>query len=358
MATKSTPKKQPAPKRERPFYRHKWFLWPVETLIALIIIVLLAFWLSPWPGALVIRYEFNKNGLDLTHEMERHEPKSGVVMMKDIQYRSGDADAKLDAYLPQSVRGTGKRLPVIIWTHGGAWLSGDKNNDVPYFKLLAQKGYAVIAPNYSLAPGHTYPTPVHQLNDVYAYVGNHAETLQADMNKVVLAGDSAGAQLSAQMAAIITNPSYAKEVGVVPSLKPAQLKGVVLNCGIYMMERLAEPTKDLSKLIAWGDDVTVWGYSGTHDYADPVIRQMSPYYHVTGDFPPTYISGGNADPLTDTQSKPLADKLQVLGVSVDRLFYAQNHTPALSHEYQFQLDKKDARDALQATLSFIEKQTK
>jgi acetyl esterase/lipase len=258
--------------------------------------------------------------------------------------------------MPQNSKN--KQLPVIIWTHGGAWLSGDKSDDAPYFKLLAQKGYAVIAPNYSLAPGHTYPTPIHQLNDAYGYIKSHTKALGADTNKIILAGDSAGAQLSAQMAAIITSPSYAKEVGVVPNLQPTQLKGVVLNCGIYMMERLAEPTKDLSKLIRWGDDVTVWAYSGTQDFTDPVIRKMSPYYHVTGDFPPTYISGGNGDLLTDTQSKPLADKLQVLGVSVDRLFYAENHKPALSHEYQFQLDKKDAQSALQKTLSFIEKQTK
>jgi len=339
------------------FYRKKVFLWPFTSVVALILLAVLAFLVSPWPGALVIRYEFNQNGRQLTDEMKRHEPKDGVMVIKDLHYRRADADAKLDVYTPEAAHSGTTQLPIIIWTHGGAWLSGDKSDDAPYFKLLAKKGYTVIAPNYSLAPGHTYPTPIHQLNDVYGYVKKHAQELRADTSRVVLAGDSAGAQLSAQMAAIVTSPSYAKEVGVTPQLKPSQLKGVVLNCGIYMMERLAEPGKDLSKLIRWGDDVTVWAYSGTQDFTDPIIRQMSPYYFVTKDFPPTYVSGGNADPLTDTQSKPLADKLEVLDVEVERLFYPENHTPALSHEYQFQLDKEDAQNALQATLSFIERQT-
>jgi len=354
MTKQQIPVKQAA---KTPFYRRKLFLWPVGTLLGLAVVVWLAFTFTPYPGAWLIRYDFNKNGVKLTQELERHEPRSGITILSDQQYRQGDNDAKLDVYVPDNVAKSDARLPVIIWTHGGAWLSGDKTNSAPYFKLLAQEGYTVIAPDYSLAPEHTYPRPIHQLNDMYAYLEENTQRFHADMNKVIFAGDSAGAHLSAMMATIITNPEYAKEVGVTPHLKPEQLKGVVLNCGIYMMERLAVPGKDLPQLIQWGDNVTVWAFSGTHDFTDPVIRQMSPYYHVTKDFPATYISGGNADPLTDTQSKPLADKLQALGISVERLFYPEDHEPQLPHEYQFLLDKSDAQNALKATLEFVKKQT-
>jgi len=336
-----------------PFYKRKVFLWPVGIVLGLIIVILLAFRLSPWPGALVIRWDFDQNGRKVWSALAAHEPKGGVASIVDQQYRSGDKDAMLDVYFPQSATKSSQKLPLLIWTHGGAWLSGDKTNVDPYAKIIASKGYTVISLNYSLAPGAIYPTPVHQINDAYAYIQQNADRFHADTNNIVLAGDSAGSQLSAQMATIITSPVYASEVNVMPNLKPKQLKGVVLNCGIYMMERLAYPNPGLSKLLGWGDDVTVWAYSGTHDFSDPVIREMSPYYHVTKDFPATYITGGNADPLTDTQSKPFAAKLESLGVKVDKLFYDENHTPGLPHEYQFNLNNQDGQHALQATLDFM-----
>lgn len=338
-----------------PLYKNKKFLWPVGIVVGVIIVVLVAFRVSPWPGALIIRHVFNNGGAKTLKSLQKHMPSSPVAVVSNEQYRSGDKNALLDVYYPET---TTKQLPVVIWTHGGAWLSGDKTDDGPYFKLLAEKGFTVVSLNYSLAPGAAYPTQLHELNDAYAYLEHNADAFHVDMNNVVLAGDSAGANLSAQMAAMVTNPAYAREVGIQPTLKPSQLKGVVLNCGIYKMEGLAEPNAALPKIVGWGDDVTVWAYSGTRDFSSPIIRQMSPYYYVTKNFPPTYITGGNADALTNAQSKPLAQKLKTLGVAVDDLFYPANHQPALPHEYQFNLDTSDGQKALAATLAFIEKQMK
>lgn len=355
---RTSAEQSPGGKHGRPFYRRKLFLWPVGVILGLLLIALLAFRLSPRPGALIIRWQFDKNAGGLTEELARHEPTAGITVISDLQYRPDDGKSKLDAYIPDSARQSGQRLPVIVWTHGGAWLSGDKTDAAPYFKLLAHGGYTVIAPNYSLAPEHTYPRPVHQLNDVYGYIQENADRLFADPDKFILAGDSAGANLSAQMAAMITNPAYAAEVGVVPKLRPEQLKGVVLNCGIYMMDELVHPNPTPPKIVGWGIDVAVWAYSGTRDFSDPIVRQMSPHYYVTERFPATYITGGNDDPLTDAQSKPFADKLESLGVNVTRLFYPEDHTPRLPHEYQFRLDGADAQAALQATLSFAQQQTR
>lgn len=343
-------------KKQQPFYTKKWVIG-VGILFAIVAVILLAFRVSPWPGALIIRADFEQNGKKTTQAMQRHAPTSGIATIANQQYINGDPDATLDVYMPTMAQQSNQKLPVLIWTHGGAWLSGDKSDVAPYLQLLSQKGYVTIGVNYSLAPGKTYPTQINQLNDAHAYIAANAERFHADMDKVMLAGDSAGSQLSAQLAALITNPIYASEVGFTPKLQPAQLKGVILNCGIYRMEELAYPNPSLSKLIGWGDDVTVWAYSGTHDFANPVIREMSPYYHVSKDFPPTYISGGNGDPLTDKQSKPLADKLLSLGVKVTSLFYEQNHTPSLPHEYQFNLDNQDGQNALQRTVQFMQQQT-
>lgn len=337
---------------KQPFYRKRSFLWVVGSVLGVIVFILLLFRLTPWPGAMIIRAVFNKGGGETRQALEKHHPSKPVTTITNQSYRSHDSDAKLDVYFPEN-SSAGQRLPTIIWTHGGAWLSGDKGDAGAYFKLLAAEGYTVIAPNYSLAPNHRYPTAVHQLNDAHAYVQSNAARFHVDTNKFFLAGDSAGSQLSSQMAAIITNPAYAREMSITPALKPAQLRGVILNCGIYQMRGLTQPDPTLPKIVGWGDDVSVWAYSGTKDFSDPVINQMSAYYHVTSDFPAAYISGGNGDPLTKAQSVPFAAKLESLHVNVTKLFYADNHQPSLPHEYQFNLDTVDGKKALSATLDFV-----
>lgn len=338
-----------------PFYKKKKFLWPVGIGAALLIIIVLAFRFSPWPGALVIRAVFDDNGAKVTRAMEKYAPSEPITVLSNQLYRAEDEDALLDVYYPAEVEKAKKNLPVIIWTHGGAWLSGSKNDDAPYLKLLAAKGFTVIAPNYTLAPRQHYPYQLYQLNDAHEYILQQAGRFHANTDKIFLAGDSAGSQLSAQLAALVTNPAYAKEVDITPSLKPDQLKGVILNCGIYKMEGLAHPVPQVSKLLGWGNDVTVWAYSGTRDFSSPIIRQMSPYYHVNKDFPPTYITGGNADPLTKAQSIPFMNKLRELGVSVDMLFFPDDYKLELPHEYQFNLDTEAGKIAFIKTISFVKK---
>ncbi|HTE58272.1 MAG TPA: alpha/beta hydrolase [Verrucomicrobiae bacterium] len=338
-----------------PFYRRAGVRWGAGGFLVLAVSVLLAFRLSPWPGALVIRAVFDDGGAKTKQALQKHAPP-GISKLADQQYSRSDKAAYLDVYYPVKTV-NGAHLPTVVWTHGGGWLSGDKTNTEPYFRLLASKGFTVVSLNYSLAPGRSYPTQIHQLNQAHKYIQENAERFYVDTTKIYLAGDSAGAQLSAQMATLITNPAYAQEVGLTPALKASQLRGVVLNCGIYKMEGLANPTPTLPKIVGWGDDVTVWSYAGTHDFGSPRIRQMSPYYHVTKDFPATFITGGNDDPLTDAQSKPLADKLESLGVTVDSLFYASDHQPGLPHEYQFNLDTTDGQKAFDRIVDFLHRDT-
>lgn len=353
--SKSTPKK--TPKQPGFWARHKRLWWWLGGIFGGLILILLslAIWmrLSPWPGAMVIRWFFENNSgtREQQQVLKDHNP-SGVTTIADEQYWVGEQDALLDVHMPDNLA-AGETLPVVVWTHGGAWLSGSKDNAEPYFRMLAKEGFVVVAPNYSLAPDYTYSKAVQQLNIAHQYVLDNSERLHADTNNIFLAGDSAGSQLSSQLAAIITNPDYAAEVGITPSLVPSQLKGLLLNCGIYNMGGLASPAQPAPKILGWGDDVTVWAYSGTNDFSDPIINQMSPMFHLNKDFPPAFITGGNADPLTDAQSKPFNEKLQQLGVPTSTLFYPADHQPELPHEYQFSIDLPDAQNAFKQMVSFV-----
>ena len=304
---------------------------------------------SPSPGALLIRAVFGRDAAKVKAALEAHAP-GDVRRIGNQRYGEGP-DALLDVYLPASVADGGEVLPTIVWTHGGAWISGNKSDAAPYFAILAAAGYTVVAPNYSVGPRRQYPTAVFQLNAALRYLQENAERLHIDRGRVVLAGDSAGAQLTSQLATIVTNPDYARTMGITPALDATQLQGLVLCCGVYNLAALDH----LRGVLGWGFHIATWSYSGVRHYAsDPALKLMSTVDYVTADFPAAFITGGNGDGLTTIQSKPLAAKLEGLGVPTTALFFPDDYTPALPHEYQFNLDTAAGKEALERILGFLE----
>jgi acetyl esterase/lipase len=305
---------------------------------------------SRWPAALLIRWLFWRGARETEAEMRPHAPTTGVVERTDIPYRPGGP--KLDVFLPDT---GATSLPVVVWTHGGAWISGQKKNVRPYLRMLAAQGFAAVGLDYSVAPGRTYPVAVTQLNDALAFLRREAATYGIDPERIVLAGDSAGANLTSQLALLTTDPSYARMVGLLPALSPRQLRGVVLACGIYDVRSI--PTTP--GIGGWGFRVALRAYLGRRDWSDTAGgREMSTLLHVSSAFPRTWISGGNADPLTGTQSRPFAARLEELSVPVTALFYADDHEPGLPHEYQFHLDFADARRAFDSLTDFLRDATR
>ena len=274
-------------------------------------------------------------------------PGLGVTRHRGLRYLGPEGKPSLDLFLPATAR---KPLPVVVWIHGGAWISGSQEDVAPYLRVLAGYGYAVAGVGYSISPEAVYPTAVKELNAALGFIRDHADRYGLDADRIVLAGDSAGAQLAAQLALAITNPEYARDTGVVPAAAPSQLRGILLNCGVFdfpSVARLAGP-------MGWGLRKALWSYTGSRNWAGTdAARHMSILQHVDHRFPPTYISSGNGDDLTLTQSLPLADRLEELGVPLVRRFWPKDYKPALGHEYQFQLHRPEAMESLQQTVAFL-----
>lgn len=323
-------------------------------MLALGLVVVVMFAATPWPSALIVRDVFQKNAQKVAKIMAPYAP-DGVTAELDLQYADDTQQpyvqasdfTMLDVFYPED---TVEPLGTVIWTHGGAWVSGNKANDRTYFELLASQGFTVVGLNYTYGPEAQYPTALFEINQAHQYLLDHADELHIDPARIVLAGDSAGAQLASQVATLITSPDYAAQMEFTPALSPAQLKGVVLNCGVYELSSLLGQ----KGILGWGDDASLWAYTGDRDLANSAaVAEMSTLNHVTSTFPPTYISGGNGDPLTAGNSKPMAAKLSELSVNVTELFWPEDYTPALPHEYQFRLNLDAAQDALAATTSFL-----
>ncbi len=316
------------------------------TLIILGGVIFLCFKLSPYPSVWIIRYAFNKEAIKVNKQLEKFVPDN-IETISNVNYDENDQDAYMDAYFDKNAVKSGNKLPIIVWTHGGGLVSGDKNQLSNYCKILASKGYVVFSIGYTIAPEAKYPTPIQQLNKALAYISSNSNKFNADSSFFILAGDSAGSMISAATANIITSPKYAQLTKVQPGLNSNQLKGLLLYCGIYEIDNLKTEGAFGSFL-----QTVAWAYFGKKDISnDEYAQSASVTNFLTSSFPPTFISAGNKDPLL-SQSVFLAEKLSTLDVPIDTLFFSENHKPALEHEYQFTLNE-EGKLALERSIKFI-----
>ncbi len=148
---------------------------------------------------------------------------------------------------------------------------------------------------------------------------------------------------------ISTNPAYAAASGIHPAMHPAQLRGILLNCGIY------DPSKiNLDGAFGGFIRTVLWSYFGERD---PVkiakFGEFNISQHVTSSFPPAFITVGNGDPLAP-QSVLMADAIKAQGVAVDELYFPPDYEPKLPHEYQFNLDTEAGKTALMRMTAFLQ----
>jgi acetyl esterase/lipase len=324
----------------------KTLLWLAAIAAVIAIGGYLALRFSPWPSALLIRQYFDAGGVATARALEKHVPHD-VAQHLNLSYEASERDALLDVFHPADIDAS-ERLTTIVWIHGGGWLAGSKDQIANWARIIAGHGYTAVGVDYSMAPGATYPTPVRQANAALGWLVSNSARLHIDPSHLFIAGDSAGAQVAAQLANLVSVASYAQALHIEPSIRRDQLRGVILFCGAYDL-RQARPDGSFGYFVA----SMLWSYSGTREYSnDPRFATASVAAYVDPVFPPTFISAGNADPLAP-QSVAFAQVLEQKGVTVDKLFFARGHEPALAHEYQFELDTEDGKRALQRMLEFI-----
>lgn len=317
------------------------------TLVAVVLVLAVgafaAFRLSPWPSVWLIRHAFDQGAEDAKASVAPHIPP-GISARYDLSYAPDDRDARFDLFAPA---GAAAPLPAVVWVHGGGFIGGTRSDLAGYLQVLAARGYATVAIDYTLAPEAQFPTPVRQTSAALAYIRANAARLGIDPARIFLAGDSAGAQIAAQTALVVSDPSYARRIGVQPGLPREALRGVLLFCGPYDPGTMSfdGPFGDFMRTV-------IWSYVGTRNPGDPRIAQMAVTPHVTSAFPPAFISVGNADPLAP-QSVRLAEALRGKGVEVDALFFPPDHRPPLEHEYQLFLSTDAGRLALDRSAAFL-----
>lgn len=119
--------------------------------------------------------------------------------------------------------------PLLVFIHGGWWRSLDKSDFSFIAPAYTRAGFNVALTNYTLAPEASIADIVQQQLRALAWLYRNAEKYDFNPQRIVVAGHSAGAHLTAMMMAALW-PTFA------PDLPADLVKAGILLSGIYDLE--------------------------------------------------------------------------------------------------------------------------
>lgn len=288
--------------------------------------------------ALLIRHFIHKNDAKRNKAIpEQH----GVTAYRNLRYSKGHGKwHKLDVYRPTNLKG---KLPLLVVVHGGGWMYGDKEIYAPYAKNLCARGFAVVCFSYILAPEAKFPSQLSDLDNVLSFVKEHAEEYGFDLDNVFLVGDSSGASLSAQYAAIATNPEYRKLFSLQIRVG---IRGLGLNCGLYRTLGTDFSALDKSANMIWD-----WYLGKGFDKKDPRYEIMN---NMTKDFPPAYLLTGEKD-FIKVMNAPMVARLKELKVPYVFKEYTSKEGDKLQHVFYCNVIEEHAKLANDEECAFFRK---
>lgn len=248
---------------------------------------------------------------------------TGIQESNNISYGPHGSWNLLDIYRPE-----GKdNCPIIVNVHGGGYVYGDKELYKRYCMDLARRGFAVVNFNYRLAPRWKFPVPLEDLNRVMQWISRESRRF-GDISHLFMVGDSAGAQLASQYAAMATNPEYMALFGLcsVPNIK---IRALGLNCGLYDMKMIATDRRK-------GLELDYLGRRIKND--DPRLTVMDA---ITPAYPPAHITTACHDFL-QPMAQPMADHLTSKGVPCRVDVYGSEDDPSTGHVFHVNILKPEA----------------
>jgi len=301
--------------------------------------------MTPYFAAKLIRTVFEKTEHSPPPDYEQI--SQSVIVYNDVAYPSKYGSNVLDIYLPKNAD---QMLKSLIWTHGGGYVGGDKRETKYFAASLAAKGYAVVSLNYDRAPQANYPAPLIQLGEVYDFIKSE-NPYHLDATQLVYGGSSAGAHCAAQFIAIQSSKEYADLIGIKQTVPLEDIKAVLLYCGPYDYEIFG--TQSSSCLMNFMMGRAMWAYFGTRDWGRLYGQLTTLKYHVTSEFPPTFITDGNTGSF-ESDGKELEQTLRNLGVSVGS-YYIDVNNETIGHEYQYDMHTPAGKTVFYYTIKFLEK---
>lgn len=309
-------------------------------------------------GAVVVDGFFRGlSRLGSMHPLARPE-RHGVIVERDVAYRAGSALAehRLDVYRPARAEGL---RPIVLYVHGGGFRILSKDTHWLMGLAFARRGYVVFNISYRLAPAHPFPAALEDTCEALGWALDHAREWGGDPERVIFAGESAGANLVTSLAlacAYERDESFARRVFE----RRVRPRAVIAACGMFQVTDVRRfqrrrPHKFSEFLMDRLEEVSsayLVGHDGAEahalDLADPVcllergVRPVRP-------LPPFFLPVGTKDPLLD-DTRRLARALEALGVEAETRFY-----PGEIHAFHALVFRESARACWGHTFAFLDR---
>ena len=214
--------------------------------------------------------------------------------------------------------------PAVVFFHGGGWVIGSLDTHDNICRWLCDEAdCTVVSVDYRLAPEHPFPAAVEDCYAATAWVDAYGEKLGIDTDRIAVAGDSAGGNLSAAVTLLARD-----ERGVAAHRRTAPtVPDVAYQALLYpavaspVLQEFDSQTENAEGYFLEWESVR-WFYERylpepTHrrnEYAAPLLAD-----DLSG-LPPASVVTAGFDPLRD-EGLAYADRLAAAGADVEHHHY-------------------------------------
>lgn len=236
-----------------------------------------------------------------------HSPGNGLkVSTLLIPTRDGEVSARM--YHGEADR------PLIIYYHGGGWVIGDLDTHDPFCRQLSDaSGCTIMSIDYRLAPEHPFPAAHYDCLDASRWIIDNLNTLAPNNGQVVLAGDSAGGNLTAcTTASLLGEPRIVGTIMIYPATEH-----YLTDLPSYREHARSGPLT--SSIMRWFFDTYLAGVAPADPLARTVFVSRRCDYR---EFPRSLLVTAERDPLRD-DGRRLAIVMRQAGVDITAHHYSE-----------------------------------
>ena len=201
--------------------------------------------------------------------------------------------------------------PLIVWVHGGAWRSGDKE-EVPRF--FAEHGLATASVNYRLSGEARFPAAVHDIKAAVRFLRARGAAFGYRTERIAIAGSSAGGHLAALVGVTNDHPALEGSVGEHDS-ESSDVHAILDYYGASDLTTILEQSTPFG-LGVRVPALELWLGAGPEQVRN-LAELASPVQHVDPSDPPLLMFHGDRDPqMPINQSHQLEGAYRALGLDV------------------------------------------
>ena len=230
---------------------------------------------------------------------------------------------------PAFFEGPGEARPTLLFIHGGGWIVADRRPE-PLFYPFLERGWHVVSMTYRVGPG-TAPVAVDDALCALNWITRNADMLRFDLDRVVVAGVSAGGHLALTTGTLGSRPGHDCSPG-----DGFRVHAVVNWFGITDIEAVASFLDNQDH--AFGNYARSW--VGEKPMAE-ISAAYSPVHMIDASSPPVLTIHGTDDSVVPhSQAVALHDRLDELGVRNELLsLQGGTHTGFTDAQFQAAFEK-------------------